>query len=306
VPIIIEGNVLGVLDVQSDSIAGLDEGDADLLRSLANHTAIALVNARLFEQAVRAREEAEEANRLKSRFLATMSHELRTPLSSVINFAQIIKREKLGPVTVKQHDFLERIQASSKHVLGLINDVLDMAKIEAGRMELFREPVDLRVVLSEVISTAKVLIGDKDIELQSDIRPDLPPLNADKTRLRQILLNILSNAIKFTKRGNITVKAWMDKTDVIISVSDTGIGIKEQDFPSVFAEFQQVEGDTSRQYEGTGLGMSIAKRLVEMHGGRIWFESEWDKGSTFTCTLPQSDQIHSVPNISNNNTRSRF
>ena len=127
-PIIIEGNVLGVLDVQSDSIEGLDEGDADLLRSLANHTAIALVNARLFEQAVRAREDAEEANRLKSRFLATMSHELRTPLSSVINFAQIIKREKLGPVTVKQRDFLERIQASSKHVLGLINNVVEIRR----------------------------------------------------------------------------------------------------------------------------------------------------------------------------------
>jgi signal transduction histidine kinase len=174
-----------------------------------------------------------------------------------------------------------------------------MALRKAGRMELFRESVDLCAVLSEVISTVKVLIGDKDIDLQSDIRPDLPPLDVDKTRLRQILLNILSNAIKFTKRGNITVKAWMDETDVIVSVSDTGIGIKEQDFPSVFAEFQQVEGDTSRQYAGTGLGMSIAKRLVEMHGGRIWFESEWGKGSTFTCALPQSDDIHSPLNGSN-------
>ena len=233
-----------------------------------------------------ARIAAEEANALKTRFIANMSHELRTPLNAIINFAYILKSGVRGPVTEAQIDYLDRVYASGEHLLGLINDILDLAKIEAGRMELYREPVALDELVQSTLSTAIGLTKDKPIQLHHNLAHALPPVNADKMRIRQVLLNLLSNAAKFTDQGQITVRVWQEGTELITGVTDTGIGIPPDKLTTIFEEFRQANEGNDRSYQGTGLGLSICKRLINMHGGRIWVESTVGIGSTFFFSLP--------------------
>ncbi|NJP07208.1 MAG: response regulator [Chloroflexaceae bacterium] len=241
-------------------------------------------------QALKAAEEArhaaEEANTLKTRFIANMSHELRTPLNSIINFTQIIKSGFRGPVTEEQIQYLNRVSASGEHLLGLINDILDLSKIEAGRMELFKEELDLGELVESTMSTAIGLTKEKPIELYHEIAPDLPMIQADRTRIRQILLNLLSNAAKFTDEGCITVQVWQEQHELIVSITDTGIGIAPDKLETIFEEFRQADEGSMRSYEGTGLGLSICRRLLQMHGGRIWVESTPGVGSIFFFSLP--------------------
>ncbi len=239
-------------------------------------------------EACEARNTAEQANQMKSQFLANMSHELRTPLNAIINFTRIIAAGMRGPVTDEQLDYLNRVRASGEHLLGLINDILDLSKIEAGRMELYLEQCSISELVRSTMSTAIGLTKEKPIEIVQDIALNLSPVQADRTRLRQILLNLLSNAAKFTDEGSITVKVWQRDEEICISVADTGVGIPAEKLSIIFEEFQQAEGGTDRSYEGTGLGLAICKRLVTMHGGRIWVESMPGKGSTFTFTLPSA------------------
>lgn len=235
-----------------------------------------------------ARNAAEQANAMKSQFLANMSHELRTPLNAIINFTYMLHKGMYGPVTLQQQTYLERVRSSGQHLLNLINDILDLSKIEAGRMTLSKESVQLDELIRSAMSTAVGLTKDKPIQLHHEIEDNLPTLEADPTRLRQLLLNLLSNAAKFTDQGDITVRACRDGNQIVLSVQDTGIGIPHDKREAIFQEFRQADEGSARSYQGTGLGLAICQRLVEMHSGRIWVESTLGVGSTFFVSLPLS------------------
>lgn len=252
---------------------------AELERTLSEREA-------LITELSEARITAEQANTMKSKFLANMSHELRTPLNSIINFTRIISAGMRGPVTEEQLDYLNRVYASGEHLLGLINDILDLSKIEAGRMELYKERCQIGELIQSTMSTAIGLTKGKTIVLHQDIAPDLPLVEADRTRIRQVLLNILSNAAKFTDEGSITVRVRHENTEIIVSVTDTGSGIPEDKLSTIFEEFTQADGGSEKSYQGTGLGLAICRKLIEMHGGRIWVESTIGVGSTFSFSLP--------------------
>jgi signal transduction histidine kinase len=244
------------------------------------------------EKAEKARKEAERANSVKSTFLASMSHELRTPLNAIINLTKFVANGDLGPLNKAQEETLNEVIASGKHLLSLINDVLDMSKIESGSLNLFIEDnIDLRELLDAVCSTGRVLLAEKPVKLTADIATNLPRLRADRQRIYQVLLNIVSNACKFTRQGSIKLRAYQKDDDVVISVQDTGLGIAPEDQDLVFEAFKQT-GTGLRQAGGTGLGMPISKNLIESHGGRIWLESELGKGSTFFVSIPvKSEQL---------------
>ncbi|HEY3365173.1 MAG TPA: ATP-binding protein [Symbiobacteriaceae bacterium] len=225
------------------------------------------------------------ANRLKSEFLATMSHELRTPMNGIIGYTQVLLDGLDGPLTAEQTEDLEQINSSAERLLALINDILDLSKIEAGRIVLQREKTDLRAVVTEVLASVAPLVVAKNLDVAFDA-PELPALYADGQRLRQILINLVSNAIKFSDAGGVRVSASETEGGVAIAVSDTGIGIPAEAHQSIFDEFRQVDGSSSRRHGGTGLGLSIVKRLVELHGGSISVASEVGRGSTFTFTMP--------------------
>jgi signal transduction histidine kinase/CheY-like chemotaxis protein len=278
--------------------ASLQQLNADLEQRVADRTAdLADANRSLLEAketAEQARAAAEEANQYKTRFLANMSHELRTPLNAVINFAHFLADTEYGPVTEQQRMFQSRILYNGEHLLGLINDILDLSKIEAGKMELLCETADLRPLLHGVMSTAVGLTRDKGLALDVEAADDLPLVWIDSTRIRQVLLNLVSNAAKFTEQGGITVRVSSEFADtrtetqnfITIAVADTGIGIPLEEQVRVFEEFRQIQDGLSRSYQGTGLGLPISKRLVELHGGRMWLESTPGVGSTFYFTVP--------------------
>lgn len=234
-----------------------------------------------------AKEQAESADRLKSAFLATMSHELRTPLNSIIGFTGIILQEIVGPLSDEQRKQLTMVKNSAQHLLVLINDVLDISKIEAGQLEIVCEPYDLRRSIEETVGSARPIAEKKGIDLICTIASDNGTIRGDRRRVEQVLLNLLSNAIKFTEKGSVTVKYEGDGDTVTIRVVDTGIGIREENQETIFQPFRQIDSGLNREYEGTGLGLSISKRLVELMGGTIWVESVWGQGTTFGFTLPK-------------------
>lgn len=229
----------------------------------------------------------EKANRLKSEFLATMSHELRTPLNAIIGFAEVLRDEITGTLSAEQKEYIGDIHSSGQHLLNMINSILDLSKIEAGKLELQYEDIPLEETINEVLNTIMGASLKKDVSIHTHIHEDIPHLTADKVKFKQIMFNLLSNAVKFTpENGRITVNAKLTNQHVQIAVSDTGIGIKPEDMDKLFEPFRQVDGSYARRYEGTGLGLALTKRLVELHGGKIWVKSEYGKGSTFTFTLP--------------------
>ncbi|HJZ46392.1 MAG TPA: response regulator [Roseiflexaceae bacterium] len=256
------------------------ERTADLA---AANQALRAANA-LAEQA---RAAAEEANFYKTRFLTNMSHELRTPLNAIINFAHFLGDPEYGQITDQQQMFQSRILYNGEHLLGLINDILDLSKIEAGKMDLVSEVVELDPLFHGVMSTAAGLTKEKGLVLELDVADGLPAVWIDKTRIRQVLLNLLSNAAKFTDRGGITLRACATGDGFVrVSVQDSGPGIAPEHQERVFEEFQQVQGDLDRTHAGTGLGLPISKRLIELHSGRMWLESTPGAGATFSFTIP--------------------
>ncbi len=285
-PLRVHGEVIGALDVQSTEEAAFTDEDVAVLQTMADQLANAIENARLFGEIEQTAERLKELDRLKSQFLANMSHELRTPLNSIIGFSRVILKGIDGPLTDLQRTDLQAIYESGQHLLGLINDVLDVSKIEAGKMELTFESVDLREIIKGVMSTAIALVKDKPIELQQSIAPGLPVVRGDARRIRQVCLNLVSNAAKFTEQGFICLAAEARLNEVVISVADSGVGIPPEKIEKIFEPFTQVDASSTRRAGGTGLGLSISKQFVELHSGRIWVESTPGEGSTFYFTLP--------------------
>ncbi len=233
-----------------------------------------------------AMERAQEADNLKSAFLATMSHELRTPLNSIIGFTGILLQELPGPLNDEQKKQMQMVQTSARHLLALINDVLDISKIEAGQLNLAISEFDLRPSIEKVVTIVKPLAEKKDITLEVNIAPEIGHITADQRRFEQILLNLMTNAIKFTESGSVRLDCHTDDAEYVFAVSDTGIGIQPQHMSGLFRPFHQIDSGLSRRHEGTGLGLSICRKLAGMMGGSIGVVSEWERGSTFTVRLP--------------------
>ena len=286
VPLMSRDEVIGVLSVQSSIPNAYSDEDLRLLETVATQASAAIENARAYERLAETAEELREIDRFKTQFLANMSHELRTPLNSIIGFSRVMLKGIDGPLTELQSADLQSIHNSGQHLLSLINSILDMSKIEAGKMELAIEELALPPVLDAVLDTTKALIKDRPVELRTIVPDDLPTVWADAQRVRQVLLNLLSNAAKFTDEGQVTLTAEVGSEFVTISVADTGIGINPEAQNRLFVPFQQVDGSTTRRAGGTGLGLAISRSFVEMHGGQIWVESEPGQGSTFSFTLP--------------------
>ena len=284
--------VFGALDIQYNQEHAFTASDISVLQILADQIAVAIQNANAYELSQTAYLEIKEVDRVKSQFLANMSHELRTPLNSIIGFSRVIMKGIDGPVNETQKQDLTAIYNSGQHLLTLINNILDLSKIEAGKMELQITELNIGDLVNGVMSTAVGLVKDKPIRLSHEIPPDLPTVQADQTRVRQIILNFVSNAAKFTEKGTVTVKAStvvspVGKQEVMITVTDTGTGIAPEDQVKLFQPFSQVDDLPTRKTGGTGLGLSICRSMVEMHGGRIGLlRSELGQGSTFYFTLP--------------------
>jgi signal transduction histidine kinase len=239
------------------------------------------------QEILRAKDLAESADRLKSAFLASMSHELRTPLNSIIGFTGILLQGLAGPLNEEQATQMGMVQKSARHLLQLINDVLDISKIEAGQLKLSIEPYDLCESFRSVLQIIQPMAEKKGLKLIVDIDTEGCQMVSDRRRVEQVLINLVNNAIKFTDKGEVRIKSRVDKMQLVTSVSDTGIGISAENIPTLFSMFRQIDSGVTRSYEGTGLGLSICKRLVEILGGEIWAMSDGEqKGSTFTFIIP--------------------
>lgn len=288
VPLVIGDRLLGVLDVQSEQAGRFQTTDRQVYRILAAQLAVATQNAIYFGEQLQMAEKLREVDRLKTDFLARMSHELRTPLNSIIGFADVLLMGLDGDLTERMIEDLQLIRGSGYHLRDIIGDILDMSRIEAGRLELTYETFDMRRTATELMATAAPLAEQKGLALRLDIDERIGLVSADRTRLRQVLWNIVGNAVKFTDHGGITVTIRPENGDVLFCISDTGIGIAPENLPRIFDHFSQVEGTQRPSIGGTGLGLSISKSLVELHGGRLWVESRLGEGSTFHFTIPGS------------------
>jgi len=234
-----------------------------------------------------AMEKAQAADRIKSAFLATMSHELRTPLNSIIGFTGIMLQELAGPLNAEQRKQMTMVQNSSRHLLALINDVLDISKIEAGQLELSLTTFELRPSIEKMVSLVSPMAEKKGIDLKLEITDDIGTANTDQRRLEQVILNLLNNAVKFTEKGYVRIICRTEDDHYLLTVSDTGIGMHPEELSDIFQPFHQIDTGLSRKHEGTGLGLSICKKLSDLMGGTIAVESRWGQGSTFTVRFPK-------------------
>ncbi len=286
VPLVREDQVIGALTVNRKAPGEFPPEVIELLRTFATQSALAIQNARLFREIETKSRELEVASRHKSQFLANMSHELRTPLNAILGYTELLVDGIYGDLSPKAGDVMTRIDRSGKHLLGLINDVLDLSKIEAGQLELALADYSLTEVVHAVVTQVEALAAEKGLILQVAVAPDLPAGRGDERRLAQVLLNLVGNAIKFTEVGSVRIAAYREGDAFVVSVADTGPGIAEADRQRIFEEFQQADSSTTRKKGGTGLGLSIAKRIVELHGGQLWVDSAVGRGSTFSFRVP--------------------
>ncbi len=287
VPLLREHRIIGGLIVNRRTPGEFSPDVIELLRTFAAQSALAIQNAQLFQEIEEKGHQLEVANRHKSEFLASMSHELRTPLNAVIGFSEVLLDRMFGELNPKQDEYLQDILTSGRHLLSLINDILDLAKIEAGRMELEVTDFHLPQAIDNSITLIRERAARRAITLAVDVDPRLGEIKGDERKVKQVLLNLLSNAIKFTPEGGrVGVQARLADGFTEISVTDTGVGIAPEDHEAVFEEFRQVGADYAKKHEGTGLGLTLSRRFVELHGGKIWVKSQLDQGATFTFTLP--------------------
>jgi len=257
-----------------------------LLKTFADQAVIAIENVRLFNEIQEKSKQLEAANRHKSDFLARVSHDLRTPLNAIMGFTRIVVRRMEGQMPDLQKENLQKVLISSEHLLNLINGLLDLAKIDAGKMEVIAVSFRVEEIINMATATVEPLLKDGRVRIVREVPPDLPTVKTDRDKLKQILLNLLSNAVKFTEQGEIKVSASPENGNLKLAVADTGIGMKKEALEHIFEEFQQAEKTTASKYGGTGLGLAIVKKFINLMGGEIVVESEEGKGSKFTITLP--------------------
>ena len=286
VPLLREDRLFGGLVVRRKEAGWFSKPVEKLLQTFATQSVVALHNAQLFREIEEKGRELEIANKHKSQFLANMSHELRTPLNAILGYTELIIDNIYGDVPEKIREVLERLEKNGRHLLGLINDVLDLSKIEAGQLILSLNDYSMGEVVQTAITAVEALAVEKKLELKTRIPQDLSIARGDEQRIAQVLLNLLGNAIKFTEKGEVRVEVTDSDETFLVSVADTGPGISEADQKIIFKEFKQADGSSTREKGGSGLGLSIVKKIVKMHGGRIWVESDVGKGSTFRFTLP--------------------
>ena len=288
VPLVSADRIIGALVVRRKEPGEFSASTIDLLETFAAQSVVAIQNAHLFREIDDKSRQLALASQHKSQFLANMSHELRTPLNAILGYTELILDNVYGDIPDKARKTLERVQANGKHLLGLINDVLDLSKIEAGQLSLALSEYSMRDVIHNVYSAVESLASHKNLALRIELAPALPKTLGDERRLTQVLLNLVGNAIKFTDSGEVAIKASSVDSAVLVAVRDTGPGISEADQAKIFEEFQQADSSTTKEKGGTGLGLAIAKRIIEMHGGRLWVESQIGRGSTFCFTVPIS------------------
>jgi signal transduction histidine kinase/CheY-like chemotaxis protein len=286
-PLRTKARIWGTLNVSSRTPDLYDEGTLATLATLTQPVANAVENASLYREIGDTNEALERANRMKSEFLANMSHELRTPLNAIIGFSEVLQDESFGPLNERQQRYVGNVLGAGNHLLELVNDILDISKVEAGRMELHREELDLRSLFPEVQATMMPLARNREVDLRCETAVEGLLVYADRARLTQILYNLTSNAIKFTPAGGtVSLDCHGETGRAVLSVTDTGIGIPEDDQARIFEEFEQIDSSVGRTQTGTGLGLALTKRLVELHGGTIEVQSAPGEGSSFTVTLP--------------------
>ena len=286
VPMLKENEVIGAIGVYRQEVQPFTEKQIELLTDFASQAVIAIENTRLLNEIQDKSRQLEIASQHKSQFLANMSHELRTPLNAILGYTELMADGIYGELPEKTMGVLKRLESNGRHLLGLINDVLDLSKIEAGQLVLELTDYSLEDIAQTVRSTLEPLAADKNLAFKVEVAPKLPAGHGDGRRLTQVLINLVGNAIKFTDAGEVVITGGATDGVFHLSVRDTGPGISPADQAKLFQEFQQADNAITRKKGGTGLGLAISKRIVEMHGGKIWVESQVGQGSTFSFTVP--------------------